>query len=314
MIDSGGMTILGVRCWISGGTGARLFNGILALLLQAELRGADPRPVLVVAMITTPPMSFRWRRMIRKYLPEITMGVAAVGRDVEMVVRFAVGGPPQEMRPRLKPQLRAMLAAEQEYHRDLAVLNMTDGSCNDGKTWYTFEWAAKHFPEAELVFKLDDDTVVDWRVAMPQMLGRLFDGPPVEPLRRLYIGTLAAAYSCPGVLDGRAPCAAGALYGFSGDIVQWVAENAGPVQGLEDMEACAWARSFEREVLQEGEVLDPRGLLEALRGEIGGAWVHPVKDRQHYEKCYEDREHGCYALMFPNSWYPALLHFWMPPS
>lgn len=251
--------------------------------------------------------------MIRKYTSEITTGVMVASSKVQVVVRFAVGGPPKPMMPRLKPKLRALLADEAQHFGDLAFLNMTDGSCNDGKTWYTLEWAARNFPHAQLVFKLDDDTVVDWRQALPRMLDRVLDGRSLElPLRHLYVGTLAANYSCPGVLDGREPCAAGALYGLSMDIVQWVVRNAGPVEGLEDMETCAWVRQFERDTLPAGERVSPRGLLEALTGDIAGAWVHPIKDRELFEKCYEDRANGCYGLMFPNSWYPALLHFQMP--
>lgn len=74
----------------------------------------------------------------------------------------------------------------------------------------------------------------------PRMLHRVIPrrlAPAPLPLRHLYVGTLCPNRSCPGVLDGRAPCGAGALYGFSGDIARWVAERAGPAEGLEDMEA-----------------------------------------------------------------------------
>jgi len=242
-------------------------------------------------------------------------GVFALGRPARIVVRFAIGKPPAKMMPKLKPRLRALLAEELQHHGDLALLNMTDGSCNDGKSWYTFEWALRNYPAADIIFKHDDDTIVHWQLALPRMLRRVVKGrPPVRPLHRLYIGTLAANYSCPGVLDGRHPCAAGSLYGFSGDIVRWIIDNTKPAIELEDMEACAWARRFEREVLipsGQGQ-LNPRGLLEALTGEIGGAWVHPVKDRKLYLQCIEDREEGCYVLMFPNSNFPSLQHFRLP--
>ncbi|CAK0808544.1 unnamed protein product [Prorocentrum cordatum] len=137
------------------------------------------------------------------------------------------------------------------------------------------------------------------------------------PLQRLYVGTLAPSYSCPEVLDGRGPCAAGALYGFSRDIVGWVVQHLLPTTGSEDMEACLWARQFERAhagSVPRGETfrLDPRGLLEALSGDIDDAWVHPVKTRSLYLKCTRDRTHGCRLPFFPNSDVPARVRFRLP--
>lgn len=310
-------------------------------------------PFLIVVMITSPPNTFKWRRMIRKPLRELTRGVKVAGRSASLSVRFAVGKLDVATVPRLRPRIQALLAAEQDAHGDLAFLNMTDGSCNDGKTWYTFEWALRHFPDADVIFKQDDDTIVDWRLALPRMLDRVVPEAALRPLRRLYVGTLAANYSCPSVRDGRAPCAAGALYGFSGDIAKWVVDNAVIRKGQwEDMESCLWARRFEAQHKQRFLAgpgssprepvpafswrLDPRGLLEALTGQIGGAcgfysqsgrftpvalpgaktaaWVHPVKQEELYLQCVEDREKGCRVPMFPNSDYPALLHFRLPPA
>lgn len=269
--------------------------------------------LLPAVLVTTPPMNLHGRGMIRETLEEITTGVVAAGRPARFTVRFAVGRPPKFMKPRLRPRLRALLVEEQRIFGDLALLNMTDGSCNDGKTWHTFEWAAREFPAADLVFKIDDDTVVDWRLALARILRRAVrERPATLPLRGLYVGTLAANYSCSSVLDGREPCAAGALYGFSMDIVRWIVEHEGPSEGYEDMEACLWARRFERAVLTVGGRLKPWGLLEALRGQIGGAWAHPVKDPELFETCYKDRERGCFVYMFPDSRFPALLHFQMP--
>ncbi|CAE8622489.1 unnamed protein product [Polarella glacialis] len=205
---------------------------------------------------------------------------------------------------------------------DLALLNMTDGSCNDGKTWHTFEWALRHFPDADLFFKQDDDTIVDWRLALPRMLNRRLIPvtPAARPLRRLYVGTYAANYSCPSVMSGIAPCAAGALYGLSGDIVKWIVDNVVTAIGeWEDMETCRWVRRFELEHKEHRLRqqlpwrLDPRGLLEALTGQIGGAWVHPVKEVDVYWKCILDRVNGCRIPMFPGGSYRALLHFLLPP-
>ena len=49
------------------------------------------RPLLVLVLIPTPPQKARWRVMIRGTLGELTSGVMAVGLEVRIIVRFAVG-------------------------------------------------------------------------------------------------------------------------------------------------------------------------------------------------------------------------------
>ncbi|CAJ1432439.1 unnamed protein product [Effrenium voratum] len=88
-------------------------------------------------------------------------------------------------------------------------------------------WALQRYPDAQLIFHQDGDTVVDWRQALPRLL-RAVLGPEVlsrpleeEALQRLQLGRLCERTpthllaGCPGAVELE-PCGAGSLYGFSG--------------------------------------------------------------------------------------------------
>lgn len=158
----------------------------------------------------------------------------------------------------------------------------------------------------DLYFKLDDDTIVNWRIALPRMLSPFVTAQNLAlPLKALYVGTRASNQSCSAVRSGAGPCAVGALYGFSRDVIEWVLMHIKPAYGKEDMIACSWARAFER----QHKRLDARGLLDAGAGLLDNAWVHPVKDDKLYRTCVSNWTHGCQVVMFAHSPRPLRIKF-----
>ncbi|CAJ1359129.1 unnamed protein product, partial [Effrenium voratum] len=110
---------------------------------------------------------------------------------------------------------------------------------NSEKTWRSFQWALQRYPDAQLIFHQDGDTVVDWRQALPRLL-RAVLGPEVlsrpledEALQRLQLGRLCERTpthllaGCPGAVELE-PCGAGSLYGFSVDVVRWIVATQRP--------------------------------------------------------------------------------------
>eukprot|EP00928_Gymnodinium_smaydae_P002092 TRINITY_DN10733_c0_g2_i1.p1 TRINITY_DN10733_c0_g2~~TRINITY_DN10733_c0_g2_i1.p1 ORF type:complete len:328 (-),score=49.22 TRINITY_DN10733_c0_g2_i1:574-1455(-) len=256
--------------------------------------------------------------MVRVALPELTAGVIALGRSANVVVRFAVGKPPLDLGPAAAAELERALAGEQEMHGDLARLPHPDGhkathssGQKNGKVWHLLAWALRNFPQADLYFKQDDDTIVDWRVTLPLLLEHLpsagasdgVSGASLPP-SRLYVGRLCPKALCCGGgrrcrLPAWAHCAAGHLYGLSGDIVRWIVEHARPTAGNEDLTVCGWVHDFTEEVgggLSSGNhrargLLDPRGLLYPPSHD--DAWIHGVKTEAQYSQCLGDRLQGC---------------------
>ena len=112
------------------------------------------------------------RSAIRSTLPALTNTTGVIpcgGHELRVICRFALGAPHGAQR-------QARLFAEQTWHRDLALLNMTEapglgrGRSYDGKAWRTLEWAVLNHPEATVVFKQDADSLVDYRRAVPTFL------------------------------------------------------------------------------------------------------------------------------------------------
>ncbi|CAE7410742.1 unnamed protein product [Symbiodinium sp. CCMP2592] len=271
--------------------------------------GGPAEALEVIALIATPvEEAFSWRAMVRKTLKELAVGVTA-GCPVAIHARFAVGLPPARQMDQLQ--------LEAETFGDLARLNMTDNFITAGqnseKSFLSFAWAVQHFPDADLVFHQDGDTMVDWREAVPRMLRRVFGllPPARRDIRRLYLGRLCERApshllaGCPGAVEIE-PCGAGSLYGFSGDVVRWIVATQNPEVGhrmnYEDLHACRWARRFE----EAHHGLDVCGLLRAR--DFQNAWIHPVKDSRAYMNCFYNRSHGCFA----NDLGLQRLHFRLP--
>eukprot|EP00439_Symbiodinium_sp_Y106_P012729 s4628_g1.t2 len=296
--------------------------------------GGPAEALEVIALIATPVEAFSWRAMVRKTLEELAVGVTA-GCPVDIHARFTVGLPSARQMDQLQ--------LEAETFGDLARLNMTDtfitAGCrmeiwslpvkyldlsdrgisivtpcqNSEKSFLSFAWAVQHFPNADLVFHQDGDTMVDWREAVPRMLRRIFGllPPARRDIRRLYLGRLCERApshllaGCPGAVEIE-PCGAGSLYGFSGDVVRWIVATQNPEVGhrmnYEDLHACRWARRFE----EAHHGLDVCGLLRAR--DFQNAWIHPVKDSRAYMNCFYNRSHGCFA----NDLGLQRLHFRLP--
>ncbi|CAJ1387425.1 unnamed protein product, partial [Effrenium voratum] len=199
---------------------------------EAEAAASDEakRGLLVVAMIAVPVEAFAWRRMVRATLQDLAgpldLGHAwrRVSSGAEVRPRFAVGA-------HAGSALRSRVEREAAEFGDMAILNMTDSfetaGQNSEKTWLSFQWALQRYPDAQLIFHQDGDTVVDWRQALPRLL-RAVLGPEVlsrpleeEALQRLQLGRLCERTpthllaGCPGAVELE-PCGAGSLYGFSG--------------------------------------------------------------------------------------------------
>ncbi|CAE7297872.1 unnamed protein product [Symbiodinium sp. KB8] len=148
--------------------------------------GGPAEALEVVALIATPVEAFSWRAMVRKTLEELAVGVTA-GCPVALHARFAVGLPPARQMDQLQ--------LEAQTFGDLAQLNMTDNFITAGqnseKSFLSFAWAVQHFPNADLIFHQDGDTMVDWREAVPRMLRRIFGllPPARRDIRRHFIDT-----------------------------------------------------------------------------------------------------------------------------
>ena len=169
----------------------------------------------------------------------------------------------------------------------------------NGKMWFTFVWAATHYPHATLIFKQDSDSIVDYRRALPAMLhprvcigrGELDSGR----LQRLYLGRLCHRSVCPEPAIS-STCAGGSFYGFSTHVVQWLVGRMRldefKTGDPEDMVTCRWANTFDAESSGAGKArLDREGLL-FTNGE-DDHWIHEVKQEWMHLRCIYDRLDGC---------------------
>mmetsp|Transcript_70370 Transcript_70370/g.205814 ORF Transcript_70370/g.205814 Transcript_70370/m.205814 type:complete len:325 (+) Transcript_70370:31-1005(+) len=244
------------------------------------------RRMQVVVMLMTAPGAAEWRQLIRQHWRETSRDVTALGREVDLVMRFAVGKAPGLLG-------NLMCRAEAAAHGDMALLDVPDGIREEhsemqhgGKIWYVFKWAVDNFPRADLYFKQDDDNIVNWRVALPTMLAHAWH-PPKLPFERMYLGRLQ--------LEFGHPCGMGELYGFSKDVVMFGTTFTKPEVETEDVFTCNWVREMEKWI---GEFqVDRGGLLSWPAYE--NAWVHPVKRKEVYHSCFNDLASGC---LVPYPW------------
>jgi len=128
--------------------------------------------IVCLVLIWTHPEAELLRSAIRSTQPALTNTTGVIpcgGHELRVICRFALGAPHGAQR-------QARLIAEQTWHRDLALLNMTEapglgrGRSYDGKAWRTLEWAVLNHPEATVVFKQDADSLVDYRRALARPL------------------------------------------------------------------------------------------------------------------------------------------------
>eukprot|EP00964_Phaeocystis_antarctica_P163687 scaffold140298_cov115-Phaeocystis_antarctica.AAC.1 len=128
--------------------------------------------IVCLVLIWTHPEAELLRSAIRSTQPALTNTTGVIpcgGRELRVICRFALGAPHGAQR-------QARLFTEQTWHRDLALLNMTEapglgrGRSYDGKAWRMLEWAVLNHPEAAVIFKQDADSLVDYRRAVPTFL------------------------------------------------------------------------------------------------------------------------------------------------
>lgn len=269
----------------------------------------------VLVMIMSVPEDFEWRAMVRSSLPELSQGVSAGNRPANIVTRFAIGRPSLDLEPKRRDEVEALLQSEANSYGDLALLNVTDGrkikhstDQHHGKVWHLYDWAMQKFPHAQLIFKQDDDTIVDWRIALPKLLEPGYPAPtPSYPAQHLYVGRLCPWELCNPILKQMSLnqtqlCAAGELYGLSSDIVRWALATQKPQAGIEDILVCKWVHDFEKDQQVWSRFLYPP--------RHDNAWIHPVKEAALYKKCVSDRDEGC-SVHF---WKDPPVHFKLPPS
>jgi len=306
---------------------------VAALHEDLQQRAASPQRLQVVSMIMTAPESFEKRRIIRSTLRELTSGVAMGDLGADVIVRFAIGNKYPDWTEAKQRNITDMLLSESSSYGDLAILNISDASlvawsdfetpysdyipvpvwyvpgyCDTGKTWHLFQWALTQFPSADLIFKQDDDAIVDWRVALTRFAGRALPQGNLSSSSQLPSLFLGRQHSYSGILafNYQTTCANGELYGFSRDVVSWIGENTHSLVGAEDLRACEWADLFDRSHPQDP--INRHGILEPGQGPDGycGAWVHMVKTDEQYLACYQDRVNGCtttdHNVCWSHSW------------
>mmetsp|Transcript_2823 Transcript_2823/g.6605 ORF Transcript_2823/g.6605 Transcript_2823/m.6605 type:complete len:331 (+) Transcript_2823:52-1044(+) len=238
------------------------------------------RPIQVVVMIMTAPHASSWRQMVRRHWGEVAGNVTVIGHNVDIVMKFAVG-------KAADPIANMQCRREASKHGDMAILKVMDGRKKEhssaqhyGKIWYLFKWALDNYPKADLYFKQDDDSIVNWRIALPLMLERVWRPPAKLPFERLYMGRLQYEVGY--------PCGMGELYGFSKDIVTFGTAFTKPMEYTEDVFTCEWTRGMDQWIEPK---IDRGGLLSWPSYE--NAWIHPVKEQHVYEQCFKDGVQGC---------------------
>jgi len=279
-----------------------------------QLTTAKNTHLQVVVMIMTSPLAHETRDLFRSFLPELTNEVAVNGVPVQFVVRFAVGDQYPCNNETEQIQARNQLKLESTKHGDIAYLNITDGCkpgkyytgryesfipypyelsyCDNGKSWHLFQWAQHHFPEASLVFKQDDDALVDWRITLPRLLASASKNQSQDS-RQLFRGLfLGSQHKVVTVADPTRTCAEGQVYGFSTDVLSWAGTHTSPRANAEDLEACNWADAFDKAHPQNP--VNRHGIVPLATACVDWqAWIHPLKTDDLLKRCFEDRVHGC---------------------
>ena len=117
-------------------------SGVAALEDTVQLPGVYQAPgakgiIVCLVLIWTHPEAELLRSAIRSTQPALTNTTGVIpcgGRELRVICRFALGAPHGAQR-------QARLFTEQTWHRDLALLNMTEapglgrGRSYDGKAW-----------------------------------------------------------------------------------------------------------------------------------------------------------------------------------
>jgi len=164
-------------------------------------------PIQVVLMVMTAPLSQKRRDLHRWSLSELTHDVTVSDVPVQFVVKYAVGDTYPCYNETDQIQAKNLLNAEAQKYGDIAFLNISDGCkpgkieqsplppgwwklsyCDTGKSWQLFQWAHRHYPRAGLIFRQDDDALVDWRVFLPRMLARAHASVNQLSFHRLFFG------------------------------------------------------------------------------------------------------------------------------
>ena len=280
--------------------------------------------IVCLVLIWTHPEAELLRSAIRSTQPALTNTTGVIpcgGHELRVICRFALGAPHGAQR-------QARLFAEQTWHRDLALLNMTEapglgrGRSYDGKAWRTLEWAVLNHPEATVVFKQDADSLVDYRRAVPTFLSMAsrvaFQGKriPKERPSRLSPQRYAAAdvHAKSGCAPSWRPlnaymghhchrswctgpakvsqCASGSLYGMTSDVARWVVSHAKPERGYdEDMIVCKYVNDYEQ---RTGHTVSREGIW-LPSSEVVAPFLHgsSLKNPEVYLRCAYDHLDGC---------------------
>lgn len=108
-----------------------------------------------------------------------------------------------------------------------------------GKVYHWFKFAAKHFPSAALVGKMDLDTIANWT-------GVLYDLERFDRLDNLYYGNMidykrcGEKHYCPKLFSFHR----GPLYLVGSGLVRWIDQNIPPtdehIVGVEDILIADW--------------------------------------------------------------------------
>ena len=264
----------------------------------------------VIVMINIRPQDYERRAMIRstlalQFAANGTVSVAtAAGADIRVRFShfFAVGRPSARLPEHERHEIKGKLESESNLHGDLAHLTEIDDGADleasakrrcphclagdSGKSHHLFAWAlARYSGKAHAVVKVDDDTFVDWSRTAP----RFFDHLAFPP-RNYVFGLLYHKDN---------GCPAGAIYGFTFDVVAYFATNYAPTAGrFEDIEACAWMKAYDTWTTQ-GQ-LNRAGLVSAKENSAEDYWVHgkALKGNAGYLQCATRK--GCHGKFNPD--------------
>jgi len=302
---------LALACALAGAEPACQSSSMMQLSTAMETH------VQVVIMIMTSPFGSETRDLFRSFIPELTNEVAVNGIPVQFVVRFGVGDEYPCYNETEQTQARNLLKLESENYGDIAYLNSTDGCkpdkklytgrystlirystgypyelsyCDNGKSWHLFQWARHHYPKASLVFKQDDDALVDWRITLPRLLASAKNqSHSTQLFRRLFLG---GQHKVVAAAEPTRTCAEGQVYGFSADVLSWAGTHTFPRDNSEDLEACNWADAFDKAHPQDP--VNRHGIVPLATAWLDWqAWIHPLKTADLLKRCFEDRVHGC---------------------
>ena len=306
-------------------TSKRLETGQLPTVYQTP--GAKGTIVCLV-LIWTHPEAELLRSAIRSTQPALTNTTGVIpcgGRELRVICRFALGAPHGAQR-------QARLFTEQTWHRDLALLNMTEapglgrGRSYDGKAWRMLEWAVLNHPEAAVIFKQDADSLVDYRRAVPTFLlmaSRVaFEGKrdphKSTASKPASLRTYAQRVQRGASEGGCAPlwrphnaymghhchrswctgparisrCASGSLYGMTSDVAQWVVSHAKPERGYD--EDMIVCRYVNHYEQRTGHAVSREGIWLPSSDDVA-PFLHDssLKNPEVYLRCAYDRLDGC---------------------